>query len=117
MSEWNRDGVKFSNDSKTYQKLYDKMGVKNIQHYGTIIYGSPMNESFLAELEIREHTYVVGDRLNKIAFKYYGDSRLWWVLAWFNGKPTDHHCKAGDKIRVPFPLEEVLFQAYEGSAN
>ena len=73
-------------------------------------YGS--KESFLEEISVAEHVFSLGDTLSKIAFKQYGDSRLWWVLAWFNTKPTDLHCEVGEIIYAPHPLEEVLNQMF-----
>ncbi len=114
MSEWNKDATLLRNGEDVYEKLCAKMGVNNIQHCGRITFGSPLNEEFRQDLQKREHIFSIGDRLSKLAFQYYGDAKLWWVLAWYNGKPTDHHCRVGDIIEVPFPLEEVLFQAYNG---
>lgn len=115
MSEkWTKNAVTYANGTGIYEELCQKMGVKNIQHCGRITFGTPLNEEFRQSLQKREHIFSIGDRLNKIAFQYYGDARFWWVLAWFNGKPTDHHCKIGDVIEIPFPLSDVLFQAYEG---
>ena len=42
------------------------------------------------------------DRIDLLAYRYYGDSRLWWVIAWANNLeilPTD--LKANAQIRIP----------------
>ncbi len=114
MSDWDQNARLLRNSEDIYEKLRSKMGVNSIQHCGRIQFGTPLNEEFRKGLTKREHIFAIGDRLNKIAFEYYGDAKLWWVLAWFNGKPTDHHCRVGDIIEVPFPLSEVLHQAYNG---
>ena len=43
-----------------------------------------------------------GDRLDNLAFKYYGDARLWWILARANylGK-GDLSVPIGAQIRIP----------------
>lgn len=43
-----------------------------------------------------------GDRLDNLAHKYYGDSRLWWILARANylGK-GDLSVPIGAQIRIP----------------
>jgi len=56
----------------------------------------------------KTHIWGLGDRYYKLAHVYYGDSRYWWVIAWFNKKPTEQHVKLGDIVKVPLPLETVL---------
>lgn len=46
-------------------------------------------------------------RLFKLAFEFYGDSKLWWIIGWFNQKPTDSHFFVGDEVLIPFPLDEI----------
>jgi hypothetical protein len=43
-----------------------------------------------------------------LASEYYGTPELWWVIAWFNGKPTEHHVELGEVIQVPLFLDEAL---------
>ena len=50
----------------------------------------------------------VGTKLYKLAHQYYNDSKLWWVIAAFNQKPTDSHFSVGDVVYIPLPLERVL---------
>jgi len=58
-------------------------------------------------------TYVVQKkdlgRLDNLAYKFYNDSRLWWVIAYINhigNQLTD--MKVGDVLKIPLP-EEVAF--------
>ena len=46
-------------------------------------------------------------RLFKLAFEFYGDSKLWWIIGWFNQKPTDAHFSVGDEVLIPFPVEDI----------
>jgi len=50
----------------------------------------------------------VGDRYFKLAHRFYGDSKLWWVIAWFNKKPTESHVDVGDLILIPTDLYQIL---------
>ena len=115
MTEWTKNGRVLSNDDKIYQNFLKKTGTRNIDHYGLVIFGDPMQEDFLNEISTSEHIFSIGDSLSKIAFKEYGDPRLWWVLAWFNTKPTDMHVDIGERIYAPHPLDEVLHQALKES--
>jgi phage tail protein X len=52
-----------------------------------------------------DDTYIIaiqGDRLDNLAYKYFGDSRLWWILARANylGK-GDLTVPIGKQIRIP----------------
>jgi hypothetical protein len=55
-----------------------------------------------------EHIWVVGDKFYKLADRYYGDSRDWWIIAKFNNKPTESHVKIGETLLIPTPVQEAL---------
>ena len=113
MTKWNEGVQKVSNDTPIIQPFLDKIGASFVNHYELAFFGDPVDEQFLKEITITTHVFSAGDKLSKIAFDHYDDARLWWVLAWFNAKPTDFHCRIGDTIRIPQPLPEVLNQAYK----
>lgn len=59
------------------------------------------------------HRVIGSDRIDLIAYKYYNDARLWWVIAVANEMeelPTE--LNAGDDIRIPSPryVTQVLFK-------
>lgn len=111
MTQWNKIGQKLANDTDVVKPFLEKTGSKKVDHYGVVFYGDPSSQEFLEDITLITHVWGVGDRLSKLAHEHYGDARLWWLLAWFNGKPTDFHCRIGDTIRIPFPPEEVEAQA------
>ena len=47
-------------------------------------------------------------RLDHYAHEYYGDSRLWWVIAWYNKTPTESHVSLGSVLSIPNPISKVL---------
>lgn len=59
-------------------------------------------------------TYVItvmGDRLDLLAFDYYGDVTLWWVIASANSLPGDSlYVEPGTQIRVPSNLMAAINQ-------
>ena len=112
MIKWTELTATKTNSDNVYSDFLTRIGATQIDHYDIIKFGDPMAEDFLQEISIIKHIYSTGDTLNKIAFKHYGDPRYWWLLAWFNAKPTDFHCNIGDVIIVPLPLQEVLMQAH-----
>ena len=54
-----------------------------------------------------KHIWSSGDRFYNLAFKHYGNAKLWWVIAWYNKTPTEAHLKLGDVIFIPRPLERI----------
>ena len=111
MAAWNETGGIFYNQDEIYRDFRNRTGSETIRHFGLITYGDPAQESFLREIEITQHTYSLGDTMSKIAYKNYGDASLWWVIAWFNSKPTEFHCKIGDTIFIPTPVDIAISQA------
>ena len=114
MTEWtqNISKVKSDKNSPFASEYLNKIGAESINHCNLGFFGEITTE-FLESINKIEHVYTNSDKLSKLAQKYYRDPKLWWVIAWFNQKPTDSHCKVGDIIEIPIPLRDVLFQAHK----
>jgi nucleoid-associated protein YgaU len=54
----------------------------------------------------------VGDRLDSIAFSYYRDSTLWWIIAAANNNATKGalYPEPGTQLRIPTDVNRVLNQ-------
>jgi hypothetical protein len=52
----------------------------------------------------------IGDRLDSIAYSYYGDAELWWVISTANNHITNGSIfpQPGTQLRVPINISEVL---------
>ena len=97
-----------NNKSRIHRRAFEKRGYKNgIRHYATpkLRHVTPAQR---AKLVRTKHLWVVGDRYYKLAHKHYGSPDYWWVIAWYNRRPTEAHVRLGDVIYIPQPLEEVL---------
>ena len=93
--------------SKYYKPFRKGHGPKIIRHYETpYIYNPGPGER--AAITTTPHIWSYGDRLYKLADKYYGDVRLWWVIAWYNGVPTEADLFTTDVIQIPLNIEEAL---------
>jgi nucleoid-associated protein YgaU len=59
-----------------------------------------------------EDNYVittVGDRLDLIAFDFYGDAELWWLIASANSLPGDSLVPTpGTQLRIPVNVRAIL---------
>jgi len=91
-----------------YKSYLKERGMKHVSHYGTPKLDYPSLES-MKELKTAQHVWTAGDRFFKLAHEYYNDSTMWWVIAFFNQKPTEFHAKVGQTIFIPYPLEIALF--------
>ena len=95
------------NNNELYEETFRRRGVKHIEHYPTPRM-SELTVKITAKVEQVKHVWSVGDRYYKLAHKYYGDPKLWWVIARFNSKPTESHMELGDIVAIPIPLSEAL---------
>lgn len=98
---------KLLNDNELYKSFFDKRGVKEIIQYGTAKLKHP-TATQVASLQIVRVIWKRGDAYWKLAAKYYHDPSLWWVIGWYNQKPTDAHVEFGDLIDVPLPIDKVV---------
>jgi len=95
------------NEDNMYKTLFNNREIKKITHHKTTQLTYPTPEQ-IQNLEMVNIVWKVGDSYPKLASEYYGNPKLWWVIGWFNKKPTETEVKYGDIISVPFPLERVV---------
>tara|TARA_B100000287_G_C20674542_1_gene794724 strand:+ start:6144 stop:6479 length:336 start_codon:yes stop_codon:yes gene_type:complete len=96
--------TEIDNNDRFYLK---KRNIKNIKHYGSPSLKYPTAEQ-IKDLDILTVIWKKGDRFYKLADQHYGNPELWWVIAWFNKRPTDAEVEYGNLIQIPFPIEIVL---------
>jgi len=96
-----------NNDSDFYSPLAEKRGLKAIQHFQTVVIHNPQ---IFERMQIRtnSHVWKYGDRYYKLANTYYGDPQLWWIIAWYNGYPTEVNVKVGDVLEIPLNFEQII---------
>lgn len=95
------------NKEDVYEKLRKSRGVSLINHYETP-YFLELTQEQIDQIEFIQHTWTIGDRFYKLAEKHYGLTSLWWVIARFNGVPTESHLSIGDVIQIPSSLEVIM---------
>jgi nucleoid-associated protein YgaU len=52
----------------------------------------------------------IGDRLDTLAYQYYNDSTLWWVIAMANNNVTKGflYPEPGTQLRIPININSVI---------
>ena len=107
MSSRYNNSVPFINNNELYEDVFEDRDVNFIEQYRTGLLSHPTIEQ-RARIQTIQYVWKLGDNYAKLAQKHYGDSKLWWVLAWYNKKPTDALIKVGDTIRIPQPINKIL---------
>lgn len=106
MSRYSRTPV-MNNDTEYYKPLRIKRDVKNIVQYVTPMLHNPTVPE-RAIIPTTPHIWKYGDRFYKLANQYYGNPSYWWVIAWYNGTPTEANISTGHVIEIPLNLEDAL---------
>ena len=95
------------NDVETYEELANERGLQFINHLKTPRLRHPSAFERSTFTRIR-HTWKLGDRYWKLSAEHYGNPKYWWVIAWYNQRPTENMLVIGDTIIIPKPLQTVL---------
>jgi hypothetical protein len=99
--------VVYINNDKQYKNVLKDRGLNQVNQFETPNLRYP-NPEEIQGLDLIAHTWTIGDRFYKLAFKYYGDAELWWIVSWYNKTPTESHVQLGDIVYIPLPLDKML---------
>jgi nucleoid-associated protein YgaU len=95
------------NSNEFYEEFREDRNVKRIEQYRTPVYPK-LTAKVRQRFTSIHHIWATGDTLWKLASKHYADPKLWWLLAWYNEKPTESHFEVGGTVLIPTPVEEVI---------
>jgi nucleoid-associated protein YgaU len=98
---------KGTNSGEFYEELREIRNVKKLEQYRTPEFPI-LTAKVRRRFSSRRHIWSTGDSYWKLASKHYGDPKLWWIIAWYNEKPTESHVETGMLILIPTPVEEVV---------
>lgn len=93
------------------------------RYNGIPIFRNPIGRRYYANVKYPEIPYSdsdiyvaaqEGDRFDLLAYQYYGDSTLWWVIPSANPrfKPNSLYPTLGHQIRIPANISNII-SAYE----
>lgn len=102
-----KNRITLTNSLDVYKSKLKDRGVKKIRHFNLAKMEYP-NSQQINSLDLVDHVWSLNDRYYKLANEYYSDSQLWWLIAWFNQKPTEADVEIGDVLQIPFPVERAL---------
>jgi nucleoid-associated protein YgaU len=88
---------------KRYSTTRRKLDKSGVQVYGTTYYPQiPISDS---DKFVRP---VDGDRLDTLAYRYYGDITLWWVIAKANGIKGKVVTSVDEVLRIPGDISRII---------
>ena len=105
------DRRKFFLDDELYKKLLSQRDRRSIVHYESPTL-PPKDSALTRQLNIDYFTWLMVHNYYKVASKVYGRRELWWVIAWYNEKPSDTLIERGETIKIPRPVETVISYVY-----
>jgi hypothetical protein len=88
---------------------YKFTGAKIDKHTGNRV----MKTTFYPEIKINDGDKFVypidGDRLENLAYRHYGDSSLWWIIAKANSiRDGSFGLKPDEKLRIPSNVAQII---------
>ncbi len=88
---------------KRYSTTRRKLDKSGVQVYGTTYYPQiPISDS---DKFVRP---VDGDRLDTLAYRYYGDITLWWVIAKANCIKGKVVTSVDEVLRIPGDISRII---------
>ena len=94
------------NSSEYYKPLRRNRKVRVIEHHETpVLFHPTVGDRRTVPSE--SYIWKYGDRFYNLAYEYYADPHLWWIIAWYNGYPTEAAIENGAVIEIPIDLEQV----------
>jgi len=104
----------FKNEDPSYMDNFMDKELRFINQYDTMSM-MPITLGSGLSVDNLTHIWSHGDRLWKLSEQYYGNPNYWWLIAWFNRKPTENHFSIGDTVIIPAPFETALSLYNRGS--
>lgn len=103
----NRRIITISQDNEIYKSKLLEKGRKRLSLHSTPVYKFDDTDLDI-DFTFEQVYWSEGDRLYKLSKNYYNSINFWWVIAFFNQKPTDSDYQIGDLVLIPTPLENAL---------
>ena len=88
-------------------KRYSKTGIKRDKS-GVRVY----NTTFYPTIPIDDSDQFIytkfGDRIDALAYQYYGDISLWWIISKANGIKGQTALRPGTTLRIPGNIQRIV---------
>lgn len=68
----------------------------------------PDADTIFESVNTQNHVWKSTDRMDKLAYIYYSNEDLWWVIAWFNKVPDEAQLLPGMVLLIPDNPEFIV---------
>ena len=85
------------NNTRLYKQMLKDRGILSIQQFRTKYF----NKIDFSLYSPQTYIWTKKDKLIRLSNTFYGDSQYWWLIGYFNQKPTDAHFEIGDEVFIP----------------
>jgi hypothetical protein len=62
----------------------------------------------LANIDWFEYAWQLGDRMDRLANRFFGDDQYWWVIALVNNVQYVFSVQVGTVLRIPLNVNDIL---------
>lgn len=76
--------------------------------WGDPIAANPLGPDILDGVQTAIHVLCLGERLDTLAYQYYGDPDYWWVIALANRIMDPFTLPVGQQLRIPTDVKSIL---------
>jgi len=90
-----------------FQQIKQRRSLDAVSLYSTAKF-KKISDLELEDLEYQSYIWARGDRFYKLAADFYENPDFWWVIALFNGTPTEQHVGLGEEIFIPLEPEIII---------
>ena len=95
----------FLNDSEIYSFLLEVRDVSFINQYNSKVFSKNLKS---LNIQVFNYTWKQGDKLYKLASKFYGSHKLWWIIALTNKISCEADLSYGDVIIIPNDYKQIV---------
>ena len=95
-----------NNNNYSYKNYLSSRNLKNVVQYSTPKFRY-FTEEEMKNINFFEYTWTTGDRLYKLADRFFGTPNDWWLLLRFNKLKNETDIKAGDVLKIPYNIEQL----------
>jgi|TARA_R110002020_G_scaffold306522_1_gene522475 hypothetical protein len=85
------------NNTRLYKQMLKDRGVLSIKQFRTKYF----SEIDTSTIPSTEHIWQKNDKLIRLSNRFYNTKDYWWIIGYFNQKPTDAHYEVGDVVYIP----------------
>ena len=105
-TRYNTRGLMVNDNDGYKETFFEKRDIQRLTQYETARFYYPTYEERTG-MALATLVWSSTSKLYNLADQYYGQVKLWWIIAWFNQKPTEAHFKTGDIFYVPTDITQV----------